>query len=70
MFVNLNSNKEKYNLGKLNIIVTGRKKEPFTDILKLTYVFPKRITNARKTCHILCTFIPVILQVIFTYIII
>ena len=29
MVANVNSNGEKYNLGKLNVIVTGRKKEVF-----------------------------------------
>ena len=53
MVANVNSNGEKHNLGKLNIILTGRKKWSFIDILKLTYVFWKRITNVRKTCHIM-----------------
>ena len=56
MVVNVNSNKENYNPGKLNIIVTGREKGSFTDILNLTYVFSKRIRNVRNTCHIFYTF--------------
>ena len=56
MVVNVNSNEENYNPGKLNIIVTSREKGSFTDILNLTYVFSKRIRNVRKTYHVFYTF--------------
>ena len=56
MVVNVNSNEENYNPGKLNIIVTSREKGSFTDILNLTYVFSKRIRNVRKIYHVFYTF--------------
>ena len=48
MVANVNSNGEKYNLGKLNVIVTGRKKEVFHWYVEAYVRFLKTNNKCKK----------------------